>query len=308
MNQQLTTHDSPMKNSITSRGSLNEPRFQMEPLKMEKARRSLKAFMMQAWPVLEPATPFVDGIHVEAICTHLQAVTEGRISNLIINVPPGHAKSLLTGVFWPAWAWIEHPESRWLFSSYREPLAIRDSLKCRRLIESDWYQQRWSSRFQLRDDQNQKQRFENDRTGYRVVVPMSAGTGERGDYVVVDDPHSVDQAASDTERQSAVEWWNGSMATRLNDLSSGHKIVIMQRLHESDLTGDLLAKGGYDLLCLPAEFEPGRRCATSIGWSDPRQESGELLWPEKVSRADLDGLKITLGSYRYAAQYQQRPA
>src|ERR1017187_8532079 len=97
-------------------------------------------------------------------------------------------------------------------------------------------------------------------------------------------------------------------ATRLNDLSSGHKVVIMQRLHEADLTGGLLAKGGYDLLCLPAEFEPEHRCATSIGWSDPRQESGELLWPEKVSRADLDGLKTTLGYYRYAAQYQQRPA
>ena len=215
---------------------------------------------------------------------------------------------LLTAVFWPAWVWIDHPEARWLFSSYREPLATRDSVKCRRLIESDWYQQRWGDRYQLSGDQNQKNRFENTSTGYRVVVPMSAGTGERGDYVVVDDPHSVDQAASDTERHAAVEWWNGSMATRLNDLSSGHKVVIMQRLHESDLTGDLLAKGGYDLLCLPAEFEPERRCATSIGWSDPRQEGGELLWPDKVSRADLDDLKTTLGSYRYAAQYQQRPA
>ena len=131
------------------------------------------------------------GVHIDAICTHLQAVTEGKISNLIVNVPPGHAKSLLVCVFWPAWVWITRPESRWLFASYREPLAVRDSLKCRRLIESDWYQERWGSRYQLRADQNQKQRFENDRTGYRVVVTMSAGTGERGDYVVVDDPHSV---------------------------------------------------------------------------------------------------------------------
>src|ERR1039457_4248546 len=277
-------------------------------LKTEKARRTLHEFVWQAWPRLGPAPPFGEGMHVRAVCEHLQAVTEGRLRHLIIHLPPGQAKSLLTAVFWPAWVWIDHPEARWLFSSYREPLATRDSVKCRRLIESDWYQERWGGRYQLSGDQNQKNRFENTRTGYRVVVPMSAGTGERGDYVVVDDPHSVDQAASDTERHAAVEWWNGSMATRLNDLSSGHKVVIMQRLHEADLTGDLLAKGGYDLLCLPAEFEPGRRCATSIDWSDPRQESGELLWPEKVSRADLDGLKTTLGSYRYAAQYQQRPA
>jgi hypothetical protein len=275
---------------------------------MEKARRRLHEFVVQAWTILEPETPYVDGTHVRAVCDHLQAVTQGRISNLIVNIPPGHAKSLLTAVFWPAWVWIDHPEARWLFSSHREPLATRDSLKCRRLIESAWYQERWRARYQLTNDQNQKSRFENTRTGYRVVVPMSAGTGERGDYVVVDDPHSVDQAESDTERRSAVEWWNGSMATRLNDLSRGHKVVIMQRLHEADLTGDLLVKGGYDLLCLPAEFEPERRCATSIGWNDSRQKVGELLWPEKVSQVDLDSLKVTLGSYRYAGQYQQRPS
>jgi len=298
----------PTPNCSNSTPSASRPVLSRLHLKMEMARRRLHEFVLQAWPLLEPATPFVEGMHVRAVCEHLQAVAEGRLRNLIINIPPGHAKSLLTAVFWPTWVWIDHPEARWLFSSYREPLATRDSVKCRRLIESGWYQQRWGDRYQLSGDQNQKNRFENTRTGYRVVVPMSAGTGERGDYVVVDDPHSVDQAASDTERRAAVEWWNGSMATRLNDLSSGHKVVIMQRLHESDLTGDLLAKGGYDLLCLPAEFEPERRCATSIGWSDPRQEAGELLWPEKVSRADLDGLKNTLGSYRYAAQYQQRPA
>jgi predicted phage terminase large subunit-like protein len=308
MNQQLITPDSPMKSFISSRRSWNEPRFQLEAVKTEKAKRNLKEFVKQAWPVLEPSTQFVEGIHIDAICSHLQAVTEGRIAHLIINVPPGHAKSLLTGVFWPVWVWIRSPESRWLFSSYREPLAVRDSLKCRRLIESDWYQQRWSSRFQLREDQNQKQRFENDRTGYRVVVPMSAGTGERGDYVVVDDPHSVDQAASDAERTAAVDWWNGSMSTRLNDPSKGHKIVIQQRLHEADLTGDLLIRGGYEHLCLPAEFEADRRCCTSIGWKDPRSAAGELLWPQRIDEAALNTLKATLGCYRYAGQFQQRPA
>jgi predicted phage terminase large subunit-like protein len=187
-------------------------------------------------------------------------------------------------------------------------LAERDSVKCRRLIESDWYQSRWGDRYQLAEDQNQKNRFENDRTGYRVVAPMFTGTGERGDYVVVDDPHSVDQATSDVERTRTVEWWNGAMSTRLNDPSTGHKIVIQQRLHEADLTGDLLIKGGYALLRLPAEFEPDRRCETSIGWKDPRTSAGELLWSQKIDRAELDILKTTLGSYRYAGQYQQRPS
>jgi hypothetical protein len=131
----------------------------------EKARRNLHEFVQQAWPVLEPQTPFVDGMHMHAVCEHLQAVSQGRIGNLIVNIPPGHAKSLLTAVFWPAWVWIDHPETRWLFSSYREPLAVRDSVKCRRLIESDWYQQCWGESYQLSADQNQKGRFENTRTG-----------------------------------------------------------------------------------------------------------------------------------------------
>jgi predicted phage terminase large subunit-like protein len=307
MNPPSISAFSPKTNSSNWSALLNSPRF-LRQLNAEKARRSLKEFVKQAWPILEPGTPFVEGMHIDAICVHLQAVTEGHIQNLIINVPPGHAKSLLVAVFWLPWVWIHHPQSRWLFSSYREPLATRDSAKCRRLILSDWYQQRWSDQFQLRDDQNQKQRFENNRTGYRVVVPIGAGTEERGDYVVVDDPHSVDQAESDNERTAAVDWWNGTMSTRRNDPAKGHLVVIQQRLHENDVTGDLLQRGGYELLCLPSEFEPQRRCCTSIGWKDPRTEAGELLWPLRFARPTLDELKATLGSYRYAGQFQQRPA
>ena len=304
MKTEILQIDTPTDSSQSSK----KPAFSRYQLKLELARRRFHDFAKQSWHVLEPTTPFVDGIHVRAICQHLQAVTEGRISNLIINVPPGHAKSLLTAVFWPAWVWIDHPEIRWLFSTYREPLATRDSLRCRRLIESNWYRTRWGNQYQLRADQNEKNRFENTATGCRIVVPMGTGTGERGDYVVVDDPHSVDQAESDLARMGAIEWWNGSMATRLNDLTTGHKVVIQQRLHEADLSGDLLTKGGYELLCLPAEFDPDRRCSTSIGWTDPRQEVGELLWPERIPQAILNTLKVTLGSYRYAGQYQQRPA
>jgi len=309
MQQPLTTPDSPMKSSSRSTDSWNEPLFQLQLVKAEKARRSLKEFVIQAWHVLEPSTEFVDGMHIDAICSHLQAVTEGRIGSLIINVPPGHAKSLLTAVFWPAWVWIDNPQTRWLFASYNTSLSVRDSLRCRRLIESEWYQLNWGDRYQLTSDQNQKHRFENDRTGYRIATSVGgSATGERADVVVVDDPHSVDQAESDAERRTAVEWFNGTMSTRLNDFATGHKIVVQQRLHEADVTGDLLEKGGFELLCLPAEFEPDRRCRTSIGWTDPRVETGDLLWPEKVTAAHLEGLKVSLGSYRYAGQYQQRPA
>jgi hypothetical protein len=147
-------------------------------------------------------------------------VTEGRLGDLIINVPPGHAKSLLTAVFWPAWVWISQPHIRWLFASYAAGLSVRDSVRCRRLIESPWYQRRWGDRYHLSVDQNQKHRFDNDRTGYRIATSVGgAATGERGDVIVVDDPHSVEQAESDLQRRAAVEWFSGTMCTRLNDFT-----------------------------------------------------------------------------------------
>jgi hypothetical protein len=247
-------------------------------------------------------------MHIDAICTHLQAVIEGQIQNLIINVPPSHAKSLLTAVLLPAWAWIDRPAIRWMFATHRADLTVRDAVNCRRLIESDWYRSRWGDRFHLRKDQNEKTRYENDKTGHRVVVTVGSGTGEHGDIVVVDDPTSVDQAESDVERTTANEWWNGTMATRLNDLRTGRRVVIQQRLHEDDLTGNLLAKGGYDLLMLPEEFEPERAGVTSIGWRDPRTQPGELLWPKKNGPDEIAKIKRDLGSYRYAGQFQQRPS
>ena len=298
-----------LKNNSTNLLSLWKPALpNYRQVKAEQARRSLREFLEQAWPVLEPHTPFVPGIHVDAICQHLQAITEGRLRDLIINVPPGHAKSLLVAVFWPAWVWISHPGVRWIFGSYRAELAIRDSLKCRTLIESAWYQQRWGDRFRLRDDQNQKTRFENSATGYRVVTSVGTGTGERADIVVVDDPTSVDQAESDAERRTANEWWSGTMSTRLNDPKTGHLVVIQQRLHEDDLTGTLIDEGGYELLMLPEEFEPERACKTSIGWRDPRTEAGEPLWPAKIGPAEVATIRAKLGSYRYSGQYQQRPS
>jgi predicted phage terminase large subunit-like protein len=156
-----------------------------EKIQAEKARRNLYEFVRQAWHVVEPATPYIDGWHIRAVVDHLVAVTNGDIQQLLINVPPRHAKSLIVGVFWPAWSWIDRPDTRWLCSSYAMSLAIRDNRKCRLLIESDWYQQRWSNRFTMASDQNMKGRFENSARGYRLATSVgSAATGEGGDYVL----------------------------------------------------------------------------------------------------------------------------
>ena len=85
----------------------------LDEIDAELAGRSLREFVRQAWPIVEPSTPFVPGWHIDAIIEHLEAVTAGQIRNLLINVPPRHMKSLLVSVFWPAWEWIRFPERRW---------------------------------------------------------------------------------------------------------------------------------------------------------------------------------------------------
>ena len=296
-----------MKNSDCFATLLTRPSLRDE-IDAELATRSLREFVRLAWPVVEPSTPFVPGWHIDAIVEHLEAVTYGQIRNLLINVPPRHMKSLLVSVFWPAWEWIRWPERRWLYSSYGAQLSIRDSVQCRRLIESTWYQARWGDRFALTSDQNTKGRFDNDRSGYRLSTSVGgAVTGEGGDRILCDDPNNVNEVESDSVRKTTNDWFDVVMSTRVNDPKTAGKVVVMQRCHQQDLSGHLLEQGGWEHLCLPAEYE-GPSNLTSIGWSDPRSTHGELLWPERFGPEEIESLKRSLGSYGTAGQLQQRPS
>ena len=127
-------------------------------------------------------------------------------------------KSLLVSVFFPAWAWLQRPELRFLYSSYAAQLSTRDSLKTRRVIMSPWYQQRWGNIYRIVSDQNVKNKFENDKTGFRLATSSGgSNTGEGGDIIVADDPHNVIDGESDLVREGTVDWWNTSMSTRGND-------------------------------------------------------------------------------------------
>jgi predicted phage terminase large subunit-like protein len=296
-----------MRNFANCGRLLSRPSLVIE-IDRELSSRSLREFVRNAWAVTEPSTPFVEGWHIDAIVEHLEAITNGQNRNLVINVPPRHMKSLLVSVFWPAWEWIRWPERRWLFSSYAAQLSIRDSLKCRRLIDSPWYQGNWGDCFALTSDQNTKGRFDNNRSGYRLSTSVGgAATGEGGDRIICDDPHNVQEAESDAIRKSTLDWWDTVMSTRQNDPKSAAKVVVMQRCHQADLSGHLLAQGGWEHLCLPAEYE-GPRQPTSIGWTDPRTKTDELLWPARFGRKEIEDLKRSLGSYATAGQLQQRPA
>lgn len=298
-----------MNSSLNSARSSQQLELLEAAAETEAATRSLHEFVRAAWHVVEPGRPLRDGWHLAAICEHLQAVTEGDIKELLINVPPRMTKSLTTSVFWPAWEWARDPSVRWLFTSYRLDLSIRDNVRARRLVESPWYQARWPQ-VRLERDQNQKTRYETTQAGYRIAVSFGGGaTGDGGQRRVVDDPHNAQDVHSDVKREGDLDWWRNVWTTRHIDPSTDADVVIMQRLHERDLSGYLLEEiGTYTHLMLPMRFELERRCTTSLGWTDPRHDEGELLDPQRFPEDAVAGLELRLGSFGAAGQLQQRPA
>lgn len=228
---------------------------------------SLASFIRGGWHVLEPGRAYVHGWHIDAISDHLRAITDGQLTRLIINVPPGTMKSLTVGVFWPAFEWgpLNKPWLRTIATSYKEGLAKRDNIKARRLIKSKWFTDRWGNQFNLMPDQNSTLKFENDLAGFRAAMSFQSLTGERGDRVIIDDPLSVDMAKSDADRLSARETFLEAVPSRLSDPETSAIVVVMQRLHEDDTTGVALSKSlGYEHLMLPMEFERERRCYTVV--------------------------------------------
>lgn len=283
--------------------------------------QTLEGFIKEHWRVLEPTRPLKFGWALRAMCRHLEAVTEGRIQFLLMTVPPGMMKSLLM-VFWTAWEWgpVGRPDLQTLATSYSQPNVLRDNLKLRRLIESDQFQAAWPMK--LRGDQNAKGKFENTGNGFSEARPFSSMTGGRGDRVKVDDPHSTETAESDAERKTAVRIFREGITDRLNDITSSAMVIIMQRLHQQDVAAVAMELDlGFVHLNLPMEFEAervgkdgkrsGGACRTYVDgelfFEDPRTEDGELLFPERFPRAEVDRLKRAKGSYAYAGQYQQRP-
>jgi predicted phage terminase large subunit-like protein len=309
-----------------------EPQDEEVAGEADRVSASLETFTRMFWHILEPANPLQWGWHLGCISAHLEAMTFGEISRLIINMPPRHAKSLMVCVFWFCWVWTRNPESRWLFSSYSDSLSTRDSGKCQDIILHPEYQRLFSTRFRMRPGQRAMSKFSNDRTGYRIATSvMGRGMGEGGDYVVVDDPHKPTEVYSDILRERVNDWWSGTMSTRGNDPKTVRKVIVMQRLHERDLSGYALAADlDYEHLCLPAHYEPKRYffptvdrpkptkrtrdqiIPTSLQRSkpellDPRTKEGQLLWPERFGEKEIAALKKELQTGS-AGQLEQRPA
>lgn len=298
------------------------PAYSLKDYRAEKARRSLAEFVKQAWPVFEPSTPLKWSWVLDAICEHVQALLEDRLTrdgkvirNLVINVPPGTSKSTITSVCVPAWQWIRNPAWRGLFASGNENVAVRDSIKCRSLLDSDWYRGMFRPTWRFSKDQNAKTLYQNSATGFRQAISAGAiVVGQRADDLFVDDPNGTNEGAAD--RANILNWWDNAMWNRLNDLSAGHRVIIQQRVHEDDLTGHVQGKDPADWAFLvirmeyeaPTEKDPGPAPTPGLNWVDPRTVEGELMFPERFPAEVVEAQKKVLGTAGTAGQLQQRPA
>lgn len=298
-------------------------------LDRELLARSFRRFVVDAFEVVEGgdayaagvrtgeyAPRFVPGWHIDAICDHLQAVTEGQIKRLIINVPPGTMKSLLCSVLWPAWVWTRDAKHRMLFSSYSEEFTRRDTRKSKLLILSEWYRERWPD-IALKTEPDTMMEFHNTRGGERQGASTNSGvTGKHVHGIVEDDPLKMQDAPSKTAREAVWEYRTQGLGFRLLP-EAGWRVLCMQRLHEDDPCGRILRMRDvedadeYVHLMLPMEFEAKRQCRTALPFKDPRTHEGELLWPSRMNEkfvAEKRSPTKGLGEYGYAGQAQQRPA
>jgi predicted phage terminase large subunit-like protein len=276
----------------------------------------LIAFVRYFWHVVEPETPFGDGWPIWSMIEHLEAVSFGEITRLLMNVPPGFMKSLLVDVFWPAWEWgpLNRAHLRYVAFSYSASLTERDNKRFSDIVTSEAYQELYGDHVKI--GLTGVTKITNEKKGWKLASSVGGvATGERGDRVILDDPHNIIEGESEIERNKTTRWFRESMSNRMNDMRVGAIVIIMQRVHEDDVSGVVLEQGlDYCHLMIPMEFEPRASVTNVLGWTDPRDDvdnpdaaEGELAWPERFPPKVWNFMKRDIGPYAVSSQYQQSP-
>jgi predicted phage terminase large subunit-like protein len=280
---------------------LNSP----DALMIEQAacRENFSYFVERVFKIVNPSTRYSHNWHIDCMAEYLTACQRRQIKRLIINIPPRALKSISANVAWPAFLLGQDPSCRIMSASYSLDLSLKHSVDCRTIMNHEWYRSCFPNTI-LADDQNEKGKFQTTARGQRFATSVGGTTtGEGGNYLIVDDPHSATQADSDTIRESQVEWFDRAYASRLDDKERDVIVIIMQRLHQKDLTGHLLAEGGWEHLSLPVIFEKPR--TISIGKFHKEIKAGEMLHADRFSEKFLE--KERKRPYVFAGQYMQNP-
>lgn len=286
----------------------------------ERLSGSLIDFIRASWEHLEPETEYIHNWHVDAICEHLEAVSRGEIKRLQIWVPPQSMKSRLVSILWPAWEWTFAPGTKYWTASYDNHLAGHLASISYLLMRTDWYQRHWGHQFTFTRDAEHF--FANTRGGHRLATsPESKGTGYHGHRIILDDALRAQQEISKVDIEKVNDWYDGTVTSR--GLTSEHaRILVMQRLHETDIAAHLLELEDWTVLALPEKYWPSHPYAwrgkrrkpkgmeesegSTLGTGDPRRKEDQLLWPEQRPLSMVEAQEASL-RYRAAGQLQQWP-
>jgi len=267
-------------------------------------RKDFVSFIHKAFETLCQGTPFHSNWHLEAIAQALEPAEKGIGARLIVNVPPRSLKSISISVAWVAWRLGHDPSLSFLCVSYSAELSNKHARDCRTLMQTGWYRRLFPNTVLTRLAEHD---FETTARGGRISTSVGGTlTGRGGDIIIIDDPIKPDDAATETARRTVIDWFTTTLASRLDDKVRGSIILVMQRVHEDDLTGHLLDAGGWTHLNMPAIAEIDEDIPIGRGRVHKRR-TGDVLHPARESRQILDGLKATMGSSVFSAQYQQAP-
>ncbi len=270
-------------------------------------RRDLFSFVQKVFGHVAPNQRLYPDWYLRAICHQLERCWRGEITRLIITLPPRHLKSVCASVALPAFILGHDPTARVMCGSYSADLATRFARDCRSVMNAPWYRDLFPGT-RLSAERNAEADFMTTRRGGRTAVSVGGSvTGRGGNWIIIDDAMKAEDALSTARRTSSNDWFDNSMYTRLDNKRTDRMVVIMQRLHIDDLVGHLLAKDeGWEVLNLPAIAEQDE--VVPIGRGQVHQRcAGDLLSPGREPMAVLDGLKRSLGSFNFSAQYQQCP-
>ena len=270
-------------------------------------REQLASFVVETMRVLSPGDHLQWNYHIAAISYALEQVASGRCKRLLITCPPRHLKSIISSVAFPAWVFGRDPRAKIVCVSHTAELSIKHHNDCRRLMASPAYRRLFAGTLIARD-KNTETEFRTLLGGERYSTSVGGPiTGRGGRIIIVDDPMKAEDAYSELKRETVQDWYRRTLLSRRDDPKSSAIVVVMQRLHDDDLAGFLIEEGGWTHLNLPAIAEEDER--VQVGPETfYRRPVGEVLHPERISREELDALRIAMGDTDFSAQYQQRPA
>lgn len=272
-------------------------------------RQDLMSFTEHSFYELNPRAQFLSSPHIEVLISKLESCRKDKIRRLIINLPPRSLKSHAASVVFPAWLLGHDPSKQVICASYGQDLADKHARDCRTLMATAFYRRLFPNTHLALEKQSVNE-FVTSAQGFRMSTSVGGVlTGRGADVIILDDPLKPEEALSETRRNAVNDWYDNTLLTRLNNKQTGVIIIVMQRLHQDDLVGHVMAQENWEVLSFPAIAEEDEIYVVDspLGRRRWRRKTGEALQPERECLVTLANTRQTMGEYNFASQYQQNP-